>query len=147
VIARAAAAATALVVLAAAAAAEPPFRVHAVSGAPQSAWSYAAIDRAAYDAAFTRPLVVRLVGHHARHAVVRFSCISRDCQLAPSDQPDSVTRVDPRSYDVKSDDGGTASITVTLQVDTPSTNVVRAAPVVDGKPLTRGTADFVLTAR
>jgi hypothetical protein len=123
------------------------FAVHAVSGAPQSAWSYAAIDRAAYDAAFTKPLVVRLIGHHARHALVRFTCISRDCELAPSDQPDSVTRVDPRSYNVKSDDDGTATISVTLQVDTPSTNVVRAAPVIDDKALTRGTADFILTAR
>jgi len=147
VIARTGAAATALLVLTATAAAPRPFRVYAVSGAPQSAWSYAAIDRAAYDAAFTTPLVVRLLGHHARHAVVRFTCITRDCALAQSDQPDSVTRVDPRSYDVKSDDDGTASISVTLQVDTPSTNVVRAAPVVDGTPLARGTADFVLTAR
>ncbi|MGD1065637.1 MAG: hypothetical protein ABR975_02370 [Vulcanimicrobiaceae bacterium] len=146
-IARAVAATAALLVLTAAAAAAPPYLLHAVSGAPQSAWSYAAIDRAAYDAAFTKPLVVRLIGHHASHAVVRFTCISRDCELAPSEQPDSVTRVDPRSYNVKSDDDGTATISVTLQVDTPGTNVVRAAPVIDDKPLPRGTADFILTAR
>jgi hypothetical protein len=101
----------------------------------------------AYTAAFDKPLVVHLDGPHAPHAVVRFTCISPGCTLPPSLQPDSVSRVDPRSYDVKSDDHDTAQIDVTLQFPTPGTYVVVAAPVVNGKPQPRGTVRFVLTAR
>lgn len=123
------------------------WRVEATAGAPQSAWSYVASGMAAYVTAFPKPLVVRLIGHHELHAAVRFTCVSRGCELAKSDQPDAVSRVDPQSYDVKSDDKGTASVTVTLQIPAPGTYVVVASPVLDGKPQRQGTASFALTAR
>jgi hypothetical protein len=121
--------------------------VQAISGAPQSAWSYVAAATAAYVTAFPKPLVVRLIGHHEQHAAVRFRCVTPGCVLAPSDQPDSVSRVDRQSYDVKSDDKGTANVAVTLQIPAPGTYLIVASPVVDGKPQRSGTASFALTAR
>jgi hypothetical protein len=133
--------------VATAALAATPWRVQAISGAPQSAWSYVASASTAYVTPFPKALVVRLIGHHELHAAVRFSCVSPGCTLAPSDQPDAVSRVNPQSYDVKSDDQGNATVSVTLQIPSPGTYVVVASPVVDGKPQRRGTASFALTAR
>ncbi|HTW85688.1 MAG TPA: hypothetical protein VMD91_16585 [Candidatus Sulfotelmatobacter sp.] len=135
------------VLLAAAAAASGPFTVTAVSGTPQSAWGYVASDKAAYDAQFPTPLVVQLHGAHQRHAAVRFTCVTRGCVLPPSDQPDEVTRVDPQAYDVKSDDAGKATISLTIELVQPGPAVVQAAPVVNGRPRTGGAARFVLTIR
>jgi len=118
----------------------------AVSGAPQSAWGYASTASTTYVAEFARPLVVRLEGGRAADVAVRFWCATPGCTLPPSDQPNDVSRFDPRSYDVKVEHGR-AELQVTLGVPSPGPYVMLAAPVVNGKLRPARAARFVLTVR
>ena len=135
---------TAAAVLAAVAAASPhaasPLRV--VSGTPQSAVAYAAGNSAQYVTVFTTPLVVS-VGN-AKNVAVRFSCASRGCTFPPSDQPDTVNRVDPASYDVKAV-GGKAEISLTLATLAPGRFTVLAYPSTARRRA--GAVAFTLIAR
>jgi len=127
------------------AAAAPLPRARAVSGAPQSAWGYADVAAPLYDAEFARSLVVSVPGHDG-DLEVHFWCASPNCVLPISEQPDSVSRVDPRTYAVKVQKGR-AELHLTLGVRTPGTYVVMAAPVVNDKLRLTGAARFVLTVR
>jgi hypothetical protein len=96
-----------------------------VSGTPQSATAFIAQHGPRYETAFDTPLVVKVA---PLGTVVRFRCITPDCTFAASVQPDAVSRVDPRSYDVKSDNG-TASIKLLISTATVESVIVTATPV------------------
>ncbi len=110
--------------------AKPAVAVRAliVSGTPQSAHAYAEPAAAKYVTEFTRPLVVRVSGAKNPKLGVRFSCITRGCELPPQVQPDEVKRIDPRTFEVQSKDGK-ASISLTVSTDTPQTVEIVAEPV------------------
>jgi hypothetical protein len=96
-----------------------------VSGTPQSATAFIAQHGPRYETAFDAPLVVKVA---PPGTVVRFRCITPDCTFAASVQPDAVSRVDPRSYDVKSANGD-ASIKLLISTATVESVTVTATPV------------------
>jgi hypothetical protein len=128
--------------------ARPPAipRVRAVSGTAQSVLGYAAIDATAYDADF-KPLVVRVPGHETGDIAVRFWCVTPRCIFPKADVPDTTSRVDTRSWDVKVAKGEAVLKVVTLEVKAPGTFLVLAAPVVNGKVRSAHAVRFVLTVR
>jgi len=116
----------------------------AVGGTPQNAPAYAASNAAEYVTTFAHPLVVTVRGKN--RGKIRFSCISPGCRFPPSDQPDSVTRFDPRSYDVEPEKGK-ASIELTLATPAPGTFTVIAYPAADAAKKNRPEVRFTLVAR
>ena len=118
----------------------PHLRV--VSGTPQSAVAYASGTSAQYVTVFTTPLRV-WVGA-AKNVAVRFSCVTAGCTLPPQDQPDTVVRVDPTSYDVKVVKGQ-AEVSLTLATTEPGTFTVLAYPSTARRHA--GAVAFILTAR
>ena len=114
------------VVLAAVAASQHGLpHLRAVSGTPQSALAYASGTSAQYVTVFPTPL--RVAVGAAKNVAVRFSSVTAGCTLPPQDQPDTVVRVDPASYDVKVVKGN-AEISLTLATGAPGTFTVLAYP-------------------
>lgn len=111
------------------------------SGTPQSAPGYVVSHAARYEAIFPAELAVRVSGPAGTK--IRFVCATAGCEFPPSDQPDSVHRVDVRTFDVDSANG-IASIKLTVTVPSPRTVVVVARPA-DG-PRAR-TVRFALRMR
>lgn len=116
-------------------------RLTVVSGTPQSAHAYVAPGARVYLTEFRQQLVVHVAGAVER---IRFSCASPHCDFAPSEQPDTVHRVDENAYDVDVREGK-ASVTLTLSTPTLGTYLVTARPAA-GHSSTRSVR-FALTAR
>ncbi len=116
-----------------------PARLTIVSGTPQTARAWVAARANRYETRFGAALVVRV---SPAKSTVRFHCVTPGCEFPPSDQPASVTRVDPSTYDVASAKG-IASIKLIIWTITPE-NVVVVAQLPDaGRPQVR----FVLNVR
>jgi hypothetical protein len=113
---------------AAAAAADRP-SIAIVSGTPQSAQAFIAQHGLRYETTFGRPLVVKV---SPAVTTVRFRCATSDCIFAPSVQPEGVSRVDPRTYDVKSEKG-VASIKLIISTATVEAVTVTATPAGTGR--------------
>jgi hypothetical protein len=109
------------------------------SGTPQTARAWVAARADRYETRFDAALVVRVSPAKTK---VRFRCITRGCEFPASDQPDSVSRVDPSAYDVVSAKGE-ASIKLTIRTITPENVVVVAQPAGASKPQVR----FILNER
>lgn len=103
------------------------------SGTPQTARAWVAARANRYETRFDAALVVRVTPAKTK---VRFRCITRGCEFPASDQPDSVSRVDPSAYDVTSAKGE-ASIKLTIWTITPENVVVVAQPAGAAKPQVR----------
>ncbi|MBV8151616.1 MAG: hypothetical protein JOY59_08670, partial [Candidatus Eremiobacteraeota bacterium] len=95
-----------------------------------------------YVAEFTQPLVVT-VGN-VKNVAVRFTCVTPHCTFPPSDQPDTVTRVDPATYDVRVVKGK-AEIALTVAGPAPGAYTVLAYPSTARRRA--GAVAFILTAR
>jgi hypothetical protein len=166
VLARAALAASALTLAATANAAQPATRAAAapvrivqatiVSGNGQSAHAYVANGKRLYEAEFPAALVVRIPSQPPRKGAfhVIFTCVSRGCTFAPTDQPDKGLYLDRvKNGDVESDNAydvkvykGVAALRVTIDSPTLRTVVVRADPVVQNGERAVA-ASFSLTVR
>ena len=120
-------------------------RAQIVSGTPQTAHAYVAPAAAIYVSEFTRPLVVRVSGTKNPKIGVRFSCITKGCELPPQTQPDEVKRIDPRTFEAQSK-GGQATISLIVSTDTPETVEVIAEPVAGHGERAVRSAPFRLTA-
>ncbi len=94
------------------------------SGTPQTARAWVAARADRYEVDFNAALVVNVSPAKVK---VRFRCITRGCEFPPSDQPDTVARVDGSAYDVQSVKG-MASIKLTIWTVTPENVVVVAQP-------------------
>jgi hypothetical protein len=116
----------------AAAATELP-RLTIKSGSPQTARAWVAARANRYETKFDAALVVTVSPAKTK---VRFRCITRGCEFPASDQPDSVSRVDPGAYDVASSKGE-ASIKLTIWTVTPEDVVVVAQPADRSTPQVR----------
>jgi hypothetical protein len=121
------------------AAGDEPVRLTIESGTPQTARAWVAARANRYEATFDAALAVNVSPATAK---VRFRCITPGCEFPPSDQPDSVTRVDPSAYDVASAKG-TASIKLTIWTTAPENVVVVAQPAGRADPQVR----FILNER
>ena len=130
-----------IVLAAAVAAPHGPPHLRIVAGTPQSAVAYAEGNSRNYVAEFG-PLEVA-VGN-VKNVAVRFTCVTRGCTFAPSDQPDTVTRVDPATYDVRAVNGK-AEISLTLSGPSPGPYTVLAYPNTARRHA--GAVAFTLTAR
>ena len=115
-------------------------RITLKSGTPQTARAWVAARANRYETKFDAALAVNVSPAKIK---VRFRCVTRGCEFPASDQPDTVSRVDPSTYDVTSVKG-VASIKVTIWTLTPETVTVVAQPAEGaGRPQVR----FVLNAR
>jgi hypothetical protein len=103
------------------------------SGTPQTARAWVAARANRYETRFDDALVVRVSPAKIK---VRFRCITRGCEFPPSDQPDTVSRVDASAYDVESRQG-LATIKLTVWTVTPENVVVVAQPTGAAKPQVR----------
>jgi hypothetical protein len=121
------------------AAAAAPARISITSGTPQSARAWVAARANRYETRFDAALVVAVASPQTK---VRFRCVTRGCEFPPSDQPDTVARVDGSAYDVTSVKGE-ASIKLTIWTLTPENVVVIAQPAGSANPRLR----FDLEAR
>ena len=117
-------------------------RLHIAGGNAQSATAYASGISADYWTTFAAPL--RVSTGAVKNVAIRFTCASRGCTFPPQDQPDTVNRVDPTSYDVKVVNG-TAEITLTIATAAPETVTVLAYPSTARAHA--GAVAFTLTAR
>ena len=95
------------------------------SGTPQSAPAYVAARADRYEAVFPHALAVRVSGPVG--ARIRFVCETAGCEFPPSEQGDSVHRIDARSFDVVSA-AGMAAIKLIVSAPSPRTVVVLARP-------------------
>jgi hypothetical protein len=118
--------------MAAVAAKESP-RIAIKSGTPQTARAWVAARANRYETKFDAALVVNVAPDKTK---VRFRCITRGCEFPASDQPDTVSRVDPAAYDVLSAKG-TAAIKLTIWTVTPEDVVVVAQPAGSNGPQVR----------
>lgn len=116
--------------LGAAASGKDVTRIAIASGTPQSAQAWVAARANRYEAKFDGALVVRVSRAITK---IRFRCVTRGCEFPPSDQPDTVTRVDPNAYDVMAVKGQ-ASIKLTVWTVTPENVVVVAQPAEETGP-------------
>lgn len=116
------------------AAGAPVTRIVIVAGTPQTARAWVASHADRYETKFDHALVV----HITPTAKVRFRCVTRGCEFPASDQPDTVTRVDPNAYDVAAVKGQ-ASIRLTIWTVTPENVVVVAQPADAAGPQVRFT--------
>ena len=67
------------------------------AGTPQTAQAWVAARADRYETHFEHALVVVVSPAKTK---VRFRCITPGCEFPASDQPDTVSRVDPSAYDV-----------------------------------------------
>lgn len=118
-----------------AAAAKDSTRITIIAGTPQTAQAWVAARANRYEAKFDRALVVRVFPAKTK---VRFRCVTRGCEFPASDQPDTVTRVDPNAYDVAAVKGQ-ASIKLTIWTVTPENVIVVAQPAGAAGPQVRFT--------
>ena len=107
-------------------------RISIVAGTPQTARAWVAARANRYETKFDHALVVRVTPSQK----VRFRCVTRGCEFPASDQPDTVTRVDPNAYDVAAVKGQ-ASIKLTVWTITPENVVVVAQPAGAAGPQVR----------
>jgi hypothetical protein len=112
----------------AAAPASEPVHLTLRSGSPQTARAWVAARANRYETKFDKALVVDGAPDKTK---IRFRCITKGCEFPASDQPDTVTRVDPSAYDATSVKGE-AAIKLTVWTVTPENVVVTAQPS-DGK--------------
>jgi hypothetical protein len=104
-----------------------PARLTIKAGTPQTARAWVAARANRYETKFDHALVVLVSPAKSK---VRFHCITRGCEFPASDQPDTVTRVDPSTYDVASVKGE-AAIKLIVWTVTPE-NVVVVAELSTG---------------
>jgi hypothetical protein len=133
----------------------PPRIVRAVivSGNGQTAHAYIAGAVKRYDAEFANPLVVRVPAPLPRDGkrYVRFTCVTKGCTFAPTDQPENgkfVERVANVENEYKVEiHRGAFALRVTTEMPTATgTRTVRATPVVyEGERAV--TVTFELTSR
>jgi hypothetical protein len=119
--------------LGAAAAGKDGTRITITSGTPQTARAWVAARANRYEAKFDGALVVQVSPAKTK---VRFRCVTSGCEFPASDQPDTVTRVDPNAYDVAAVKGR-ASIRLTVWTVTPENVVVVAQPADAAGPQVR----------
>ena len=124
---------TASLLICTSAAGDARTRLAIVAGTPQTAQAWVAARANRYETKFDRALVVRVAPAKTK---VRFRCITRGCEFPASDQPETVTRVDPNAYDVAAVKGQ-ASIKLTIWTDTPENVVVVAQPADEPAPQVR----------
>lgn len=108
-------------------------RLTIVSGTPQTARAWVAARADMFETRFDGALVVAVVPAKTK---VRFRCITKGCVFPASDQPDSVSRVDPSAYDVATAKGR-ASIKLTIWTPAPEDVVVTAQPAGAARPTVR----------
>jgi hypothetical protein len=123
------AAALVVAVFAARASAAPAASIRIVSGTPQSATAFIAQHGPRFETTFDTPLVVKFA---PKGAIVRFRCITPDCQFAPSVQPDA-DRAGPGAYDYKTKTD-TASIKLIISTATVEPVVVTATVMGGAHP-------------
>ena len=131
-------------------------RAAIVSGDGQSAHAYAASGRKRYQSDFPAALVVRIPSqpHRKTFFHVIFTCVTKECTFAPTDQPDHgdfLERVkdggddSPNAYDVKVHNG-VAALRVMVEAPAIENVTVRAQPVTQ-KGERAVPASFVLHMR
>jgi hypothetical protein len=103
------------------------------SGSPQTVHAWVAARTKKYEMDIPAALVVNAAPDKAK---IRFRCITPGCEFPPSDQPDSVSRVDPSAYDVTVAKGA-AAIKLTIWTTTPESVVVVAQPAGAKDPQVR----------
>ncbi len=120
--------------LAVAAAGDAP-QITIKSGSPQTVHAWVAAREKKYEMDIPAALVVNVSPDKTK---IRFRCITPGCEFPPSDQPESVSRVDASAYDVAAAKGE-ASIKLTIWTTTPESVVVVAQPADAAGPQVRFT--------
>jgi hypothetical protein len=113
--------------------AEDAQRITITSGTPQNVRVWVAARANRYEAKYDKALTVSVSPATLK---VRFRCITRGCEFPAQDQPDSVARIDPSTYDVTGVKG-VASIKLIVWTMTPENVVVTAQPSGAGGPQVR----------
>jgi hypothetical protein len=103
------------------------------SGTPQTVHAWVAARAKKYELDIPAALVVNVSPADVK---VRFRCVTPGCEFPPSDQPDSVTRVDASAYDVTAKNGA-ATIKLTIWTASPESVVVVAQPAGAKQPQVR----------